>query len=66
MDIDLLIQRLQEIKAKHGGEIDVGFKKGDKFPYFDESMFADVKYIDSSFKFTSEFEPNSRVVVVIG
>jgi hypothetical protein len=66
MDIDQLIQRLQEIKTKHGGEIDVGFKKGDRFPYFDESMYADVKYIDSNFQFTNEFQPNAKVVVVIG
>ena len=66
MDIDTLIARLLDIKFKHGEEIEVGFKKGEKFPYFDESMFVDVKHIDSSSHFTNEIDSNSKVVVVIG
>ena len=66
MDIDTLIQRLLDIKFKHGVKIEVGFKKGEKFPYFEESMSIDVKHINPSSHFTNEIDSNSKVVVVIG
>jgi hypothetical protein len=43
MDIDTLIGKLLEIKSKHGGNLEVGFKDGFNFI---ESMFVDLKYVN--------------------
>ena len=63
MDIDTLIGKLLEIKSKHGGDLDVGFKDGFNFI---ESMFVDLKYVNMVNRFVvDEFGLNSKPVVVI-